>query len=209
MNMTQRKIQSMIDDEGICDDIEFVECSRASEHRLIKAGDEEGMTAYGLACDPFVFHWLEHEGEREDKSEGKREHYWIESAWVEASDSQRWLDQVSQRWCGRKGAIKPPLHRLHSGALPKPSRLKALGTPFQCRVWRALLALRAGDALSYRDLAQRLDTRAVRAVATAVGKNPFAPIIPCHRIIRSDGGLGGYHWGERVKQWLLDIEACC
>ena len=76
------------------------------------------------------------------------------------------------------------------------TRLHMLGAPFQIKVWEALLAIPSGHVSTYSDLAQAVGTpRAVRAVGTAVGRNPVSFLIPCHRAIRKSGGLGGYHWG--------------
>jgi AraC family transcriptional regulator of adaptative response/methylated-DNA-[protein]-cysteine methyltransferase len=82
------------------------------------------------------------------------------------------------------------------------------GTAFQMKVWQFLLSLREGEVLSYSQLAQQIDKpKAVRAVATACAKNRIAILIPCHRILRSDGGLGGYRWGIDKKKILLEREA--
>lgn len=81
------------------------------------------------------------------------------------------------------------------------------GTAFQREVWQAIAAIPPGQVRSYRQLAQQLGRpRAVRAVASACGANPLALIIPCHRVLRSDGGLGGYRWGLQRKQALLAAE---
>jgi len=81
------------------------------------------------------------------------------------------------------------------------------GTPFQQRVWEALLTIPFGTTLSYKALASRIGhPRAVRAVANAVGRNPLAILIPCHRVIKSDGSLCGYHWGIETKKALLAYE---
>ena len=82
------------------------------------------------------------------------------------------------------------------------------GTPGQHRVWAALRAVPAGKTITYTELARRAGTpAAVRAAGTACGRNLIAPIVPCHRALRSDGSLGGYHYGLPVKRWLLDHEA--
>ena len=83
------------------------------------------------------------------------------------------------------------------------------GTPFQRKVWKALRGIKKGTVISYAELAQRVGCpKAVRAVANAVGKNPCAPEVPCHRVIRSDGGLGGYSGkgGVAAKKKLLKQE---
>ena len=83
----------------------------------------------------------------------------------------------------------------------------SLGTPFQQSVWRALQQIPYGETISYAQLAQNIDKpTAYRAVANANGKNPFSIIIPCHRVVASDGTLGGYTGGLDKKLLLLEIE---
>jgi len=82
------------------------------------------------------------------------------------------------------------------------------GTSFQHKVWKALCAIPAGQTRTYREVAQSLGLpQAMRAVASACGANPVAVLVPCHRVLRSDGGLGGYRWGLERKQRLLELEA--
>ena len=86
--------------------------------------------------------------------------------------------------------------------------LDVRGTAFQQRVWRALREIPAGSTASYREVARRIGApRAVRAVAHACAVNPVAVAIPCHRVVRSDGGLAGYRWGVERKRELLEREA--
>ena len=81
------------------------------------------------------------------------------------------------------------------------------GTTFQLRVWQALCAVPPGQAVSYTEIARRIGApRAVRAVATACAANTLAVVIPCHRVVRSDGSLSGYRWGIARKRRLLNIE---
>lgn len=81
------------------------------------------------------------------------------------------------------------------------------GTPFQQKVWEALLKIPYGKTISYAQLANHIgQPTACRAVAQANGRNPLSLIIPCHRVIASDGKLGGYTGGVEIKQTLLDIE---
>ncbi len=81
------------------------------------------------------------------------------------------------------------------------------GTPFQARVWKALRTIPVGRTWSYGALARRLgDPKAVRAVGFANGSNPIAIVIPCHRVIGSDGTLVGYGGGLERKRWLLSHE---
>ena len=86
--------------------------------------------------------------------------------------------------------------------------LYLIGAPFQLKVWEALLSIPSGHVTSYSDIAQSIGTpRAVRAVGTAVGRNPVSWLIPCHRALRKSGALGGYHWGLPVKRALLAWES--
>ena len=83
------------------------------------------------------------------------------------------------------------------------------GTKFQVKVWKYLKTIKKGQTKSYLDVAKAIKKpKAVRAVANAIGKNPYAPKIPCHRVIRSDGSLGGYSGkgGINTKRKLLKLE---
>jgi AraC family transcriptional regulator of adaptative response/methylated-DNA-[protein]-cysteine methyltransferase len=82
------------------------------------------------------------------------------------------------------------------------------GTAFQQRVWQALRAIPAGETASYAEIAERIGApNSTRAVASACAANKIAVAIPCHRVVRSDGGLSGYRWGVERKRALLDHEA--
>ncbi|HEY7977345.1 MAG TPA: methylated-DNA--[protein]-cysteine S-methyltransferase [Rhizomicrobium sp.] len=86
--------------------------------------------------------------------------------------------------------------------------LHLLGTPFQIKVWEALLKIPEGKMTTYGTIATRLgDAKASRAVGTAVGRNPVSWLIPCHRVLGSDGALHGYHWGLVRKRSMLAMEA--
>ena len=85
--------------------------------------------------------------------------------------------------------------------------IDARGTAFQLRVWKALQRIPRGTTLSYSEVAQRIGRpTAVRAVARACAGNPVALLVPCHRVVRQDGGMGGYRWGVERKQAILDHE---
>ena len=92
----------------------------------------------------------------------------------------------------------------HSGPeLP----LDVQGTAFQQRVWQALGEVPAGSTTTYSELAQRIGApKSARAVARACAANPLAVAVPCHRVVRSDGGLSGYRWGAERKRVLLRRE---
>lgn len=83
-----------------------------------------------------------------------------------------------------------------------------IGAPFQIKVWEALLAIPTGHVTTYGEIAAAIgNPKAVRAVGTAVGRNPVSWLIPCHRALRKSGELGGYHWGLPVKRAMLAWES--
>ena len=87
--------------------------------------------------------------------------------------------------------------------------MKLIGTKFQLKVWAYLRKIPRGSVKTYSQVAKAIgNPLAVRAVANAIGKNPYAPKIPCHRVIRSDGSLGGYsgRGGIKTKKFLLKKE---
>lgn len=87
-------------------------------------------------------------------------------------------------------------------------RTDVSGTPFQREVWKALCEIPAGTTASYREIARRIGRpQSSRAVGQACAANPIAPLVPCHRALRSDGTLSGYRWGIERKRALLDREA--
>jgi AraC family transcriptional regulator of adaptative response/methylated-DNA-[protein]-cysteine methyltransferase len=89
-----------------------------------------------------------------------------------------------------------------------PLGLLVRGTNFQVKVWRALLQIPVGSVATYEDIATAIGSpTAVRAVGTAIGRNPVAFLIPCHRVIRTTGALGGYRWGLPRKRAMLAWEA--
>lgn len=86
-------------------------------------------------------------------------------------------------------------------------KLQPRGTDFQKQVWRALLKIKKGQTKTYAEVAQMIGKpTAVRAVASAIAKNNIAVLIPCHRVIRSDGSVGGYRWGSSLKKKILQQE---
>lgn len=88
------------------------------------------------------------------------------------------------------------------------AKLHLIGAPFQIKVWEALLQIPSGHVTTYSEIARVIDRpKAVRAVGTAVGRNPISWLIPCHRAMRKSGGLGGYHWGLPVKRAMLAYES--
>ncbi|MEL7315243.1 MAG: methylated-DNA--[protein]-cysteine S-methyltransferase [Cyanobacteria bacterium J06559_3] len=129
------------------------------------------------------------------------------------TDAQAWLQQ---RWEQAEvihdptatEAVGDRLNQSLTSPINKPLPLLVKGTNFQIQVWRALLSLPFGSLVTYQDIANRIGKpRAVRAVGTAIGINPVAYFIPCHRVIRSNGELGGYRWGLTRKSTILGWEA--
>ena len=88
------------------------------------------------------------------------------------------------------------------------ARLHLIGAPFQIKVWEALLQVPSGQVTTYSEIARAVGSpRAVRAVGSAVGRNPVSFLIPCHRALRKSGALAGYHWGLERKRAMLAWEA--
>jgi AraC family transcriptional regulator of adaptative response/methylated-DNA-[protein]-cysteine methyltransferase len=103
----------------------------------------------------------------------------------------------------------PELRAVAAGILESPAvELDLRGTPFQLDVWRRLLEIPRGETLTYTQLAAELGRpKAVRAVGAACGSNRIGVLVPCHRVIASDGSLAGYRWGLDRKRALLAYEA--
>ena len=128
-------------------------------------------------------------------------------------------EQLIQSW-SRKGftiredansgvKVRAQLKSYFEGSLSRfELKLSPLGTAFQCRVWDALTEIPYGETCSYRDVAERIGApKAVRAVGAANGRNPIPIVIPCHRVIGSNGKLTGYAGGLKIKEKLLSLES--
>ena len=126
------------------------------------------------------------------------------------------IDQAFERWYPGEPRARQPLAGLkalleryfkgETGVLDAIA-VELNGTPFQQNVWKALRRIPCGSTISYAELAKRIgEPAAVRAVGTANGANPVAVIVPCHRVIGSNGKLTGYGGGLDRKQWLLEHE---
>lgn len=117
--------------------------------------------------------------------------------------------RYAMREASNPGGATEALRRYFDGDLGALDRLTvaSIGTPFQSAVWRALRAIDCGTTLSYAELARRIQKpSAVRAVGLANGQNPINLVVPCHRVIGSDGSLTGYGGGLHRKRWLLAHE---
>ena len=122
----------------------------------------------------------------------------LEFGSTEERDQSPILDRVKREldeyWAGKRTVFTVPLN--------------AVGTPFQQKVWQALLTIAYGETRSYGQIAAQIgNPKASRAVGMANNRNPISIIIPCHRVIGSDGRLVGYGGGLEKKVWLLDFEA--
>jgi methylated-DNA-[protein]-cysteine S-methyltransferase len=107
------------------------------------------------------------------------------------------------------GGLTTAMRKYFKGDLAAIDRLPVTtaGTPFQSSIWRALRKIRRGSTISYAELARRIGKpKAVRAAGLANGQNPISIVVPCHRVIGSDGSLTGYGGGLPRKQWLLEHE---
>ena len=145
---------------------------------LVAAGTDQGLCGLAFTAE------LGEQGARFDL---KRR--WPEATWEERPDALKsWVDSAFAR----------------RGEVP----LAVAGGPFDLKVWQALIAIPEGSVATYSHIAEAIgNPKAVRAVGSAVGRNPLAWLIPCHRVLRRDGALGGYHWGLPVKRGLLAWES--
>jgi len=172
----------------------------------LKAGGAGWLITYGFAASPLGRCLL---------GESPRGICFL--AFVESADGQAELTALQETWpraqlqpdnagAGRLATrIFAPAARPVNGS---PLKAYVQGSPFQVQVWRALLHIQPTTLVSYGHLATILGhPGAARAVGTAVGRNPLAYLIPCHRVIRETGVLGNYRWGQERKQALLAWES--
>jgi AraC family transcriptional regulator of adaptative response/methylated-DNA-[protein]-cysteine methyltransferase len=145
---------------------------------VVAAGTPQGLCGLAFTAE------LGEQGARFDL---KRR--WPEASWEERPEAlRRWVENAFAR----------------RGEVP----LAVAGGPFDLKVWQALIAIPEGSVATYSHIADAIgNPKAVRAVGSAVGRNPLAWLIPCHRVLRRDGALGGYHWGLPVKRGLLAWES--
>lgn len=126
------------------------------------------------------------------------------------------LADMTRRWPRAQYVEAPQATAAHAARIfdpaawsaERPVRLVLIGSDFEVRVWEALLKIPMGRAVSYSDIATHIGKpTATRAVGSAVGRNPISFVVPCHRVLRTDGSLGGYHWGLTRKRALIGWEA--
>jgi AraC family transcriptional regulator of adaptative response/methylated-DNA-[protein]-cysteine methyltransferase len=137
-------------------------------------------------------------------------------AFADAGKEKAALADMRSRWPKAKyiedvAATAPLARRIFDAKLwraDRPLRIVLIGTDFEVRVWETLLKVPLGYATTYSDLAAKAGSpKAARAVGAAVGKNPLAFVVPCHRVIGKAGDLTGYHWGLSRKRAMLGWEA--
>lgn len=185
----------------------FVRCEAMTPGEFKLAGADVDM-AYGIHESPFgtavavatdrglagLAFVNEDAGQTENDVLAEFQARWPKALFVEdARRTRRYVDQVFSPadWDQKR-----------------PVQLVLIGTDFEVRVWRTLLKIPMGQAASYGDVARHVcSEKAARAVGTAVGRNPLSFVVPCHRVRRADGGLGGYHWGLTRKQAIIGWEA--
>ncbi|MEI9885597.1 MAG: methylated-DNA--[protein]-cysteine S-methyltransferase [Rhizomicrobium sp.] len=135
-------------------------------------------------------------------------------AFGDEGEEEKMLADMTARWPKATYAAAPERTRAFAQRIFNPTkskdelRLHLLGTPWQIKVWEALLAIPEGRTSSYRAVAELAgNAKAARAVGMAVGRNPVSWIIPCHRVLGSNGAITGYHWGLDRKRAMLAVEA--
>jgi AraC family transcriptional regulator of adaptative response/methylated-DNA-[protein]-cysteine methyltransferase len=133
-------------------------------------------------------------------------------AFVGRDDLERPWHELRKRWPNAQLRQNPAAAahaaRAAFGAGARELTLFLKGTNFQIRVWEALLRIPSGRAVTYEDVARDIgQPRAVRAVGAAIGQNPVAYLIPCHRVLRKSGAFGDYHWGAARKKAIIGWES--
>lgn len=201
----------------------------SERHTLLDAAAEAGLSGTGRLHDLFLRWEAMSPGEYARAGEGLKIHYgWFDTPFGEAlaMGTDRGLCGLAfAEDCGRDHAFADLAGRWPRASFKEApdriapwvdaalaqkgeAKLHMIGAPFQIKVWEALLTVPSGHVTTYSDIAHAIgNPRAVRAVGTAVGRNPVSWLIPCHRALRKSGGLGGYHWGLPVKRALLAWEA--
>lgn len=202
----------------------------AHRHTLLDTADQTGLSGSGRLHDLFLRWEAMSPGDYARAGQGLTISYgWFPSPFGEvlAMGTERGLCGLAfVDECGRDAAMADLTARWPGasydqapgqvaswvdaafGATGGEAKLLLIGRPLQIKVWEALLRIPSGQVTTYGDLAGTIGhPNAVRAVGTAVGRNPISFLIPCHRALRKSGGLGGYHWGLPVKRAMLAWEA--
>lgn len=169
---------------------------------------ETGMIEWGkMSCG-----MMEHN----DAGVGKNEHCKAAAAIPVIAATIRWLDDYFSGKRTENATMGKQPENVTIGKQPENAAMskqtdtlivvKPKGTMFQQRVWQALLAIPYGETVSYGEIARMVGCKSAQAVGQAVGANPIAILIPCHRVIAANGKIGGYAYGEEKKKRLLSWE---
>jgi AraC family transcriptional regulator, regulatory protein of adaptative response / methylated-DNA-[protein]-cysteine methyltransferase len=201
----------------------------ANRHSTLETAHEAGLSGGGRLHDLFLTWEAMTPGEFARAGEGLVIHWgWFDGpfgpslamgtdrglcglAFASETTEEAAYDDLARRWPKATFTENPkalePWVKAAFGQQGE-TKLFLIGAPFQLKVWEALLTIPSGHVTTYSDIASHIGhPLAVRAVGTAVGRNPVSWLIPCHRALRKDGQLGGYHWGLPVKRALLAWEA--
>ena len=205
-----------------------------SSASVLDAAYEVGLSGPGRLHDLFVTHEAMSPGEWKAGGEGLTLHYGFHPCpfgiallvvaprglaslcFADPGEEQATLADVQRRWPKARtvedaARTAPLARRIFDPALwraDQPLRVVLIGTDWEVRVWETLLKIPVGHATTYSDIARKVGTaKASRAVGAAVGKNPLAFVVPCHRVIGKSGKLTGYHWGLTRKCAMLGWEA--
>ena len=196
----------------------------AERHTTLAASHEVGLSGSGRLHDLFLTWEAMSPGDYARGGAGLSIRWgWFESPFGPATDrgicgmgfademgAEAAMEDLTGRWPKAEFVEDPVAMRAEVDAAfgGKATGLHLIGAPFQIKVWEALLAIPTGHVTTYADIAGAIGHPAAhRAVGTAVGRNPISFLIPCHRALRRDGGLGGYHWGLPRKRAMLAWEA--
>ena len=204
----------------------------ANRHTTLETADAVGLSGSGRLHDLFVRWEAMSPGDYAKGGEGLEILWgWFESPFgpalimgtdrgicgigfsAETGAEEAMADMLSRwpkaRFTEDPTALKPMAEKAFPRDGGEPTApLFLIGAPFQIKVWEALLQIPTGHVTTYSDIARLIGhPKAVRAVGTAVGRNPISWLIPCHRALRKSGGLGGYHWGLPLKRTMLAWEA--
>ncbi len=200
---------------------------------LLDVSHEAGLSGPGRLHDLFITCEAMSPGEYKDKGAGLTIEYGFHPtpfgtcfiavtgrgicalAFIEKKDEGTILRDFQKKWNNAKIKLSPKITKIYVKNIFEPSPTKKVaikllcrGTNFQIKVWEALLRIPSGHLVTYQTIAGRTGhPRAVRAVGTAIGNNPIAYLIPCHRVIRASAGMGGYRWGVNRKKAILGKEA--
>jgi len=201
---------------------------------VLDAAYEVGLSGPGRLHDLFVTHEAMSPGEWKSGGQGLVIHYGFHPspfgsalvmaserglaglAFADAGAEQAALADMQRRWpnaryvedVARTAALARRVFDPKQWRADTPLRVVLIGTDWEVRVWEALLKVPIGRLTTYSDIAAKVCTpRAARAVGAAVGKNPLAFVVPCHRVIGRGGALTGYHWGLTRKRAMLGWEA--